>query len=88
MFKRFFGGQRNRGGEVNNKIDSTAVNAGGGALIDGAQTGELIAVFAAAIAAMSADGGLPFRVVSFRRTSQTAPAWSLAGRQEYISGNF
>jgi hypothetical protein len=47
---------------------------------------ELIAVLAAAVAAAQDDSGTPFRVVSFKKSSQTAPVWNLMGRQEYISG--
>jgi hypothetical protein len=51
-----------------------------------AQGQELAAVIAAAVAAFLGDGAAPFRVVSFRRTGQTAPAWNLRGREEYLSG--
>ena len=47
--------------------------------------GELVAVLTAAIAAISADDGLPFRIVSYRKTTKGAPAWNLMGRQEYLS---
>jgi hypothetical protein len=48
--------------------------------------GELIAVFAAAIAQFEGADAKPFRVVSYRRTSQTSPVWNLRGRSEYLSG--
>ena len=88
MFKWFGEGSRKRGGKsVDKDADmfvSGAVGNKDGISDQQAFDSELIAVITAAIAAISADGGLPFRVVSFRRTSQASPAWNLAGRQEYL----
>ena len=49
-----------------------------------APDGELIAVFAAAIA--QATGNSEFRVVSYRRSGQAAPVWNIRGRNDYLSG--
>jgi len=57
-------------------------NAAGAAIPEG----ELIAIFAAAIAQMTADATARFRVVSFRKTGQSAPAWNIQGRSDYIAG--
>ena len=71
--------------------NASAANVSAATLQKGAPTHaepELVAVFAAAIASMSSDGAAPFRIVSYRKTAQTATVWNLAGRQEYISGKF
>ncbi|MCL2164177.1 MAG: hypothetical protein FWH55_07255 [Oscillospiraceae bacterium] len=47
--------------------------------------GELVAVLTAAVAA-TLDTETPFRVVSFRKSAQTSPAWNLMGRHEYLAG--
>jgi hypothetical protein len=43
-------------------------------------------VFAAAIAALTGESVSQLRIVSFRKTGQTAPAWNLRGRNDYLSG--
>ena len=48
--------------------------------------GELIAVFAAAIAAMTGESASGIRVCSYRKTGQTAPIWNVQGRHDYIGG--
>ena len=50
--------------------------------------GTLIAIITAAIAMATSDRGTPFKVVSFRKTGRTAPAWNIMGRQEYLAGKF
>lgn len=48
---------------------------------------ELVAVITAAImASVDTHPGYNIRLKSFRRIPQTAPAWNLAGRNEYIAG--
>ena len=47
---------------------------------------ELIAVFAAAIAAMTGRSASDIRVCAYRKTGQTAPIWNVKGRHDYISG--
>ena len=48
--------------------------------------GELIAIFAAAIAQTTGAGASSFRVVSYRKTGQNTPAWNVRGRNDYLSG--
>ena len=65
--------------------NAVSVDAGDSGTAAGA-IGELIAVFAAAIAQFEGADAKPFRVVSYRRTNQTSPVWNLRGRSEYLSG--
>jgi len=63
-------------------------DAGAGANAPAVTTagGELIAIFAAAIAQMAGvTGAPPPRVISYRKTGQSAPVWNLRGRNEYLS---
>ena len=68
---------------------ATAATATATVATDGAAAipaGELVAIFAAAIAHASGAGAQPFRVVSFRRTNMESPIWNRRGRIEYLSG--
>ena len=47
---------------------------------------ELAAVFAAAISAMTGEDASTLRVVSYRKTGQTAPVWNVKGRYDYLAG--
>jgi hypothetical protein len=51
----------------------------------GIPEGELIAIFAAAIAYAAGVAAARFRVVSYRKTGQTSPVWNIQGRSDYMA---
>jgi sodium pump decarboxylase gamma subunit len=76
------GGSRAGGGGSAAAASASATARAGGLIGDG----ELIAVFAAAISAISGAAAGAIRIASYKKTGQTAPAWNLRGRNEYLSG--
>lgn len=75
-------------GPSSNDLAGAVDEAGGGIgdNISGGVTGELIAVFTAAITQFTGNAAGSFRVVSYRRTGRSSPAWNLRGRDEYLTG--
>ena len=63
---------------------TAATDAAGGGVP--AHTGELVAVLAAAIAAATDSDVSGIKVVSYRKTGQTAPIWNVKGRYDYLAG--
>ena len=74
--------ERKREQEPGVQIDMNDDNAGAMKIPDG----ELVAIFAAAIAQTKGAGAPSFRVVSYRKTGQNAPVWNIRGRNDYLSG--